>query len=250
MPTVGAVTFDFFRTLAHHAADDGGRGRALVGYLRSQGMSPTPWSHGLLHELMEPHAREYDPRAPATTREESCVRLARRVLERLGLTQHVSEADRHARPIWEIVGPSGFKLYDDVAPVLARLRAEGYRLAVISNFHYGLAHYCADLGIGDALDAVVASAEVGHAKPAREIFEIAAARLEIPPDRILHVGDSIVDDVEGASAAGYRTIWLDRSSTGAGRARPRVESLHDVLRLVGEVPGIRPVAGRGRGRCR
>jgi HAD superfamily hydrolase (TIGR01549 family) len=227
---IRAVTFDFFQTLVHHDLGDGGRGNALVRYLRSKGMAPAPWRHELLYRIMETHGREYEPACSEMLKEAYFARLTQRVFECLELERHSGEANQHARSIWEIVGPASLKLYADVVPVLTTLQAGGYRLAVISNFHCGLGHFCTELGVGDRFETVVASAEVGHAKPEREIFELASSKLGIPPDQILHVGDSLVDDVEGSGTAGFNAIWLDRS--GQGEHRPRIQSLSDLFEVL------------------
>lgn len=59
---------------------------------------------------------------------------------------------------------------------------------------------------------VVSSCDVGHAKPHRAIFEEAARRLGLPLGAILHVGDRLELDVEGARGAGcgavlYTGLW-------------------------------------------
>ncbi len=49
------------------------------------------------------------------------------------------------------------------------------------------------------------------AKPAPQIFHAACARLGLPPDAVLHVGDDPELDVAGARAAGLRTAWINRT---------------------------------------
>jgi HAD superfamily hydrolase (TIGR01509 family) len=59
-------------------------------------------------------------------------------------------------------------------------------------------------------DAMAISDEVGLRKPRREIFDAVLAGLDVPPERALHVGDSLRADVAGAAALGMRTAWLTR----------------------------------------
>ena len=56
-------------------------------------------------------------------------------------------------------------------------------------------------------NTLIFSNEVGVAKPNPYIFEIAARVLEVQPCRILHVGDSPITDVAGASGAGFMAGW-------------------------------------------
>jgi len=47
------------------------------------------------------------------------------------------------------------------------------------------------------------------------VFQKALERLGLQPHDVLHVGDSDVDDVKGAQAAGLRVAWVNRD----GRSR-------------------------------
>ena len=114
---------------------------------------------------------------------------------------------------------SSWRLFGDVQPALASLRERGLRLGVVSNFDSRLGRICDGLGLTLLLDFALASAEVGHAKPAREIFEAAVAAAGAAPERTLMVGESPDDDVTGAQAAGCQALLLDR---GAPAARPGV----------------------------
>ena len=67
-------------------------------------------------------------------------------------------------------------------------------------------------------DAFAISHETGCTKPASEIFQRAAAELDVPPGRILHVGDSATEDVSGARAAGISATLLDRKAGRNGSA--------------------------------
>ncbi|MBK7951719.1 MAG: HAD family hydrolase [Deltaproteobacteria bacterium] len=100
---------------------------------------------------------------------------------------------------------------DHHEPVLIAL-ARGYRLGLCSNFSdAGTARaVLGDAGFVPHLRSIVISEEVGIRKPRPEIFEAAAAGLDLEPREILHVGDSLSADVAGASAFGMKTVWLTR----------------------------------------
>jgi len=107
-----------------------------------------------------------------------------------------------------------WRVYPEVPAALDRLAARGLALAVVSNWDERLPRLLAALGFAERFAAIVVSAEVGVEKPHRRIFEIAAERLGVAPDRIVHVGDRRLEDVEGAEAAGLRALWLDRGGGG------------------------------------
>jgi putative hydrolase of the HAD superfamily len=80
------------------------------------------------------------------------------------------------------------------------LESGGLRLAVVSNWDVGLTDHLRRLGLETT---VVTSAEAGAPKPDPAIFLLALERLDVPPARAAHVGDSPADE-EGARAAGMR----------------------------------------------
>ncbi len=106
-----------------------------------------------------------------------------------------------------------WEVFTDARATLPALRAAGLRLAVVSNFDARLPRLLADAGLAASFDTVVYSEEVGVEKPHPAIFEELLERLELPAARVLHVGDSRRDDVEGARAVGMPALWLTRGSS-------------------------------------
>jgi putative hydrolase of the HAD superfamily len=96
-----------------------------------------------------------------------------------------------------------FEEVPGAADACLALRADGLRLAVVSNWDVGLHEHLRALGLSTLVDAVVTSAEAGAPKPAPAVFELALARLGAAPERTVHVGDADAD-AEGARAAGLR----------------------------------------------
>ena len=76
---------------------------------------------------------------------------------------------------------------------------------------------------------------VGHWKPARQIFEHAAARCGESLEGAWMIGDNPVADIGGARACGARTVWIQ---TGAWPTEldyepdHSVDSFSDAVRLV------------------
>ena len=52
--------------------------------------------------------------------------------------------------------------------------------------------------------------ECGYAKPDPRIFGLALAASRCKPGELLHVGDSLADDVSGANSSGLFSAWLNR----------------------------------------
>ena len=123
-----------------------------------------------------------------------------------------------------------FRLFPDVLVTLEDLRAAGCALVAVSNWDCSLPDWLAPTGVLSLLDGVVSSAEVGAAKPDPAPFRRGLALAGVEAGAALHVGDSPVNDVEGARAAGVRAVLLARD----GDAPPHVESVASLA----EVPSL------------
>jgi putative hydrolase of the HAD superfamily len=121
--------------------------------------------------------------------------------------------------------PEVWDIFPDVHPALEVLRSRGLKLAIISNWDERLRPLLNSLELDRYFEEVVISCEVGVPKPSAVIFSQAAEALRLSPGEILHVGDDPVADVEGATAAGFKAVLLDR----AGATDPsRVRDLRDL----------------------
>jgi putative hydrolase of the HAD superfamily len=99
-----------------------------------------------------------------------------------------------------------------VPEALRRLRGQGWRIAIATNgtTDQQLAKIHR-VGLGDHVDAVAVSEEVGAAKPDRRVFEVAAQRCGARlADGGWMVGDCPLRDIAGGRAAGLATVWLHR----------------------------------------
>ncbi len=63
---------------------------------------------------------------------------------------------------------------------------------------------------GLRFDHVVSSESVRCYKPEAAIFESACVLMNVAPERVMHVGDSIHSDIGGARRAGITTTWIHR----------------------------------------
>ncbi|HYM39531.1 MAG TPA: HAD family hydrolase [Thermoplasmata archaeon] len=121
------------------------------------------------------------------------------------------------------------KAFPESAGVLARV--DGLPRAVVSNaddaFLKGLLRKN-----GLSFDHVVTSESVRAYKPRPRIFEVALERLRAEPEDVVHVGDSLTADVEGASRLGMRTVWVNRLGLVRGVSDPRPDR---------EIPDLTPL---------
>jgi putative hydrolase of the HAD superfamily len=88
------------------------------------------------------------------------------------------------------------------------------------------------LGIDRLFDTVTIASLAKAAKPAPKIFEIALEKHAVDPEEAMHVGDSIRDDVEGATKAGLTGVLLDRAGRSQGAGGHVIRTLDELFPLV------------------
>ena len=105
-----------------------------------------------------------------------------------------------------------FRPYPESEEVMEELLAIGLPLFVVSNWDVALEGVLENLGWVRYFDGIVASAKVGSEKPERAIFEegLRLAGFAERRDRVVHVGNDPVSDVEGAISAGIDAVLIDR----------------------------------------
>jgi 5'-nucleotidase len=93
---------------------------------------------------------------------------------------------------------------------------------------------------------VVVAEEVGAFKPDVAIFERMCEAAASPPEAILYVGDSPVEDVVAARGAGLRTVWVRRDGPEVARWAAEAEADYEVADVAEVVPLVRGLVAAGR----
>jgi putative hydrolase of the HAD superfamily len=109
------------------------------------------------------------------------------------------------------------RLFDDVLPFMAGLRARGVKVAIVSNCDEQGRGLLDGLGVTPLADALVLSCEVGAAKPAARIFQRALEALGVSAEAALFVDDN-AEYCAAAAALGIRTARMVRGEPGAPEA--------------------------------
>jgi 2-haloacid dehalogenase len=100
--------------------------------------------------------------------------------------------------------------YREVPAVLRALQADGRPRAILSNGNSELlADNVAAAGIGDLLDAVLSVESVGVFKPHPSVYRLACERLGVTARQVAFFSSNSWD-VCGASAFGFRCVWVNR----------------------------------------
>ena len=116
-----------------------------------------------------------------------------------------------------------------VPQVLSWIAAHGRKQAVCSNAPFPsemMLRQVSANGVGDLVDAVVFSSQVGRRKPAPEIYHAALEAVGVEAGRALFVGDRVREDYEGPLAVGMRAvICTAHASRKPGDGIPTIASL-------------------------
>lgn len=110
-------------------------------------------------------------------------------------------------------------LYPDAAGALARLSAR-FPIVALTNGNADLAR----IGLAGHFTGTLSARELGLGKPDARVFHAACAHLGCAPEGVLHIGDDVRLDVDGAHDAGLPAAWVrrdDHRSTDTPRRAPR-----------------------------
>ena len=113
----------------------------------------------------------------------------------------------------ELLLASG-RLFDDVLPFMAGLRARGIKIAIVSNCDEQARGLLGWLGVTPLADALILSCEVGAAKPSARIYQRALQALGVSAEAALFVDDN-PEFCAQAAALGIRTAQIVRGEPAA-----------------------------------
>jgi 2-haloacid dehalogenase len=117
--------------------------------------------------------------------------------------------------------------FPDSSDALHRLH-ERFRLAAITNCDDDLFAASAER-LGVDFDWVITAERARSYKPSDNNFHVAFELIGVPPERILHVAQSLFHDHATAQRLGMTSVWVDRRGDreGAG-ATPAVDARYDL----------------------
>ncbi len=118
------------------------------------------------------------------------------------------------------------ELYADVLPALDRLAAR-WPILALSNGNADVQR----VGLGRYFAGSLSAREFGIGKPEPAIFHAACERLGATPDQVLHIGDDVALDIDGALQAGLRAAWVRRADSAAQPQRAPHHTVADLLAL-------------------
>lgn len=120
-------------------------------------------------------------------------------------------------------------LFDDVLPLLQRLRSLDIRTAILTNGPSdGQRRKLKATGLGDCVDHVAIGEEIGFSKPSPLAFHSVVERFALVNSDALMVGDSPELDYDAALKAGLKALLLDRHHRHGDPGRASIRSLEAV----------------------
>lgn len=114
--------------------------------------------------------------------------------------------------------PKACRLRQGAAELLRQLRDRTVKLGIVTNGRSDMQlAVVGALGLGDLVDAVVVSEDVGLRKPDPRIFHGALAQIGVEAQSSVFVGDDLRSDVAGALSAGFKHVyWFDAAAVAEG----------------------------------
>jgi HAD superfamily hydrolase (TIGR01549 family) len=97
----------------------------------------------------------------------------------------------------------------EMRAALIELQGLGMRLGCVSNAFMGAAtlqRIMVEKGLGEHLELIISSCELGYRKPHPAIYQAALDAMGVRPGEVIFVGDRLDADVAGPAALGMRTV--------------------------------------------
>lgn len=229
LPQIKAVTFDAAHTIYH----------------------PYPSVGEIYREIMQRHGLDY----PAVELEAGFRRAFRSVVK----DKTILDGERREWSYWHAIvlesisrltpSPTDFEsLFRDLweefshghrwrpestaSQTLATLRGRGYKTALLTNWDQRVRRVVAETNFNDLFDHLFISSEIGHEKPDPQIFGHCQNTLELAPEQILHIGDSLQHDIVGAQAAGWHAIRITDENMDTKNSYRSIKHLNQLLEIL------------------
>jgi HAD superfamily hydrolase (TIGR01509 family) len=126
------------------------------------------------------------------------------VMQRTGL--NVAEARRMAEQAFDVFfeGRNRVVFFPGALEMLGTV-SERFPIYALTNGNANIDK----AGLGEFLSGAYSSADVGTKKPQPEMFYAPLKELDLQPQQAIHIGDHLVDDIQGAANVGMHSIWVN-----------------------------------------
>ncbi len=118
------------------------------------------------------------------------------------------------------------RIFDDAIPALDLLK-EHFRLGLLTNGN----SFPDRQGVGERFDFSVVAQDHGVWKPDGAFYDLAIEQSGHEPAEIMHIGDSLANDVRPARRAGMQALWLNRTGAEPPAVHQAVATLYSLQEL-------------------
>lgn len=239
--TIRGVLFDLGSTLLEYRGDwrevFKQHTLSLIAYLRERGLN-VPENFGPRYEALVDQFYTLGQQDWIEYTAEYTLQLA---LTEFGYPDQPAELIKSALASAFAAGEKLWRPFDDAYETLDTLKAQGYRLGIISNARdaANVDRLIDQARLRAWFDPIIISANVGVRKPHPRIFKIVLDRWQFKPDEVVMVGDMLGADILGAHNAGLRGIWATmQAERGANDAHAETIKPDGVIQSLSELPGL------------
>ncbi len=210
---IQAVLFDLGNTLMYSpdpwAPIFDQAGRAMGAYLHSRKIDVDA---AIFSSEFRQRINRYYAERERSMLETSSLSVLQDMLTEQGFVDLPKTLLRAALDQYYAITQTNWLLEHDAVPTLTQLRAESFRVGLVSNASDSrdVLALVDKFGIREYFDFILVSADCGYRKPHPRIFEMALSNWGYLPDEIVMVGDKLDADISGARPLGIYTIWIKR----------------------------------------
>ena len=120
---------------------------------------------------------------------------------------------------------------------LQYLKSKNIKMGILSNAcsDQNVQNMVDNLNIRNYFEYVYSSCSIRQRKPHQNTFEQAILNWNIPKNEIWMIGDTLSQDIEGASSFGLSTIWISHGEKGTNQlATPTLtlNHLHELISII------------------
>lgn len=146
--------------------------------------------------------------------------LLKKCEEEIGLKDNVQELHRLFQDFWTYA-----PVYEDAKDLFERCQLPIY---ILTNNGVDYVQEC--MKINGLKPAGIICADMAKAyKPHRELFEKALQISECKPEEVLHIGDSVSSDINGALSAGITPVLINREGKEHNNSVQTITALPQIL---------------------
>jgi putative hydrolase of the HAD superfamily len=138
-------------------------------------------------------------------------RINQRTFTRIGKIADFQDFESFFQALYAYFATAAaWEVYPDTLVALDRWQKQGFTLGILSNFDTRLYAVLDALDLRKYFSSVTISTEAGAAKPSHLIFQQALSQHNCLASNAWHIGDSELEDYQGATTAGLQAWLLKR----------------------------------------